>query len=362
MHQTTDFVANLDWWANWDGDWYLSINQYGYGAPGVPEWTANVAFFPAFPQMVGVLSKVIPLQPLYIGLILNVLLTIITAYLLAKLAIWLSGHFGITKQRDQRTIAVLSIMALLAFPSSFFLAAYYAESCLVLGFVGAVYFALTKRLWLSVPFMILASASKVTGMVATATVGVIVLEQWWRERPHHLPILAGRWAITCLGAAGLVAYSVYLKITFNSALLFYHIEKLWGRNTGEEFFIPSIARGYYAHFFDAAHFGGAYNYNMLLMLMVLPFLVLATVVWILIRFKTFWPLVLGVLILGLPMSSGLIEGINRYCLALAPILPLIFIGLRGKVRTPLLYVALGISFGGMVAFGWGFLDGAIFAG
>lgn len=358
VHHTTTFTAAVAQWANWDGHWYLSIDQYGYGSPAFADRQANVAFFPGFPQVVEVISHIIPVQPLYIGLVLNVILTTGSVYLLMKTGSLLAHRFG--GARYSRHVALLSGLALLVWPASFFLAAYYAEALLLLGFTGAIYFALTRRLWVSVPFLVMASSSKVTGSVAIATVGVIVLEQWWQERGGAATLLK-RWSVVSLGLAGLLAYMAFLKIRFNSALLFYHIEEVWGRNT-HGFFVTHLLKAYYRHFFDPANFGGVYYYTLNLMWMVLPFAVLAMGIFTIKVYKLVWPFVFGALIVVIPISTGQLEGLNRYCMALAPVFPFIFLWLSRKVRPALLYALLIAASFAMFGFARGFLAGTVFAG
>src|SRR4029453_9445462 len=97
--------------------------------------------------------------------------------------------------------------------ASFFLAAFYADAMLALGVLGAVHHALAGRVWWSVPFLALATASKVLGVAAVAVVAVIVFVHWRRDT-QPIGTLLRRWAITVLGLSGLVSYMVYLWVRF----------------------------------------------------------------------------------------------------------------------------------------------------
>lgn len=358
VHFQSGLIANLSNWANWDGGWYLSINKFGYGAPTTHDHQANVAFFPAFPTSVEVISNVTHVQPLYVGLVLNIVLTTAITYLIMKLACLFASRYG--KAEHARRIAIMSALAFLAYPASFFLVAYYAEAVLVLGVLGAIYCALTKRLWLAVPFLILATASKVTGAIAVAAVGIIVLEQWWRERAS-LAKLIGRWLICSLGLLGLMAYAVFLHFRTGDALMFYHIEELWGRNT-PGFFLTKLIDGYYSHFLERSYFRGVYDLVLYHFMMILPFVVAGIGLLFARAFKTYWPLVLGILAFMIPLSTGMMESLNRYCLVLAPLFPLLFVWLDSKVRPLLLYILIAFSFLAMFGFSYGFFTQTYFAG
>jgi hypothetical protein len=355
IERHASFVGSLTQWAHWDGDWYLNIITSGYGTPDRP---ANVAFFPAFPTIVTDLSKLLHTPPLYIGLVLNILVTVAAVYLLMKLAQFLAGRYGLA-QRGQ-TIALITGVSFLAYYSSFFLAAFYADALLVLGLIGAIYFAYTKRLWLSVPFMIAASASKITGSIVVGIVGLVVLEEWLRERGSVWQLL-GRWCVCASGFLGLVGYVLYLKVTFNHALLFYTAEKAWGRSH-EGFFVTNIAHGYYPYFFSPHHFQGLFAYGLSVTIMALPFVALLAGLFIARVYKTYWPLVLALLTISVPLSTSLMESLNRYCLVLAPLLPFLILWLSRKIRPAFLYALCAASLSVMLLMAYIFLDGRIFAG
>lgn len=360
VHPEAGFANHLAPWANWDGGWYQSIIDSGYAPADDPDHAANVAFFPGFPWVVDTLSRVLHVDALYVGLVINVLFTILAVYLVMKLAQLFAGRYG--SKKYARSVIFLSAALLLLHPASFFLAAFYTEAFLVVGFLGAVYCALTGRLWVAVPFMILASASKVTGMLAMGTVGLIVLEHWWSNRSWKtLPKLIGRWSITILGAGGLIGYVLYLWHWHGDPLLFYRVEALWGR-THEGFFLPNIIHGYYSHMFDPSHYDGIFEYAMTFTYMITPLLVIGVALWVAIRYRMIWPFALGLLAMLIPVSTSLMEGLNRYSLVAAPFFPLIILWLRSKARPVFISALLVVSGAAMLCTAYGFLVGTYFAG
>jgi putative flippase GtrA len=349
------FIGNLTRWYNWDGGWYLNIIQYGYHNP---ERIANVAFFPGFPQLVALLSRITTIDIFYVGLILNFILTVLAIYLLMKLSQLVAIRWGATKQ--QQTIALLTAVGFLSYFSTFFLAAFYADALLILGFIGATYFALTNRYWIASIFAIMASLSKITGIIACLIMAIIALEQWLHERTSVI-LLIKKWLISSVGALGLVGYMTYLWLKFGDPILFYRVESVWGRDH-EGFFVTDIAKGYYSYFFDYDHWNGFYHYTHEVLLMTLPFAVLAVGIFCAWVYRTAWPLVLGLCTVLIPLSTGLMESLNRYCLVLVPVLPLLIVWLSRRVRPIFLYILFAFMAVAMLGSLYGFLDGDYFAG
>ena len=357
-HQSPN-ITNLNYWAGWDGGWYLSINNPGYEHLYGAMRQGNVAFFPAFPEIVSFLSRLLHIDYVYVGLALNFLLTIGLVYIFMKLAQLLISRFA-AASKHQNTIVLVSALALLAYPSSFFLAAYYAEALLIFTTVSAIYYTLKGKLLWAVPFLAVGTASKVTGTIVVAVCMAIVLEQWWtKKQPWRM--LAKGLSIISLGLSGLLAYMTYLWVSFGDPLLFYKIQKLWGRND-DQFFLSRLWNDYYMHFFDPVHFKSKFIFLVYLFVMILPFIVAAGA-WLTWRkYKILWPTVLVFLTLALPLSTGMMESLNRYCLVLAPLIPLVVIWAYTKFKPIVLYSLLVLSGITMLVFAHGFFRQGLFAG
>ncbi len=95
-------------WANFDGVHYLTIVKFGYDQFGTQ------VFFPLFPLLVSLLSRIIS-NPLIAGLIISNLSILLAAILLLRM----------TKSR-------WAIVFLFAFPTSFFFGSLYTESLFLL--------------------------------------------------------------------------------------------------------------------------------------------------------------------------------------------------------------------------------------
>lgn len=221
----------LDGLYRFDAGWYSGIVQGGYNVPDDPDAKANIAFFPAYPLAIQVLSH-LGLRHTLAGLIISnfcFLGALLLLYQLCRL-----------KGLDRAT--GLLACTLLAFaPSAFFFSWAYTESLFLLCVVGS-FLALEKRWWLVAGAMAgIASGTRVTGVLLFGVIGLTWLnlhgwslrhmfrsESWAGFRlaliksPRILPAL-------CLSLSGLLAYMLFLHLRFGDALVFVDVQNAWDR-------------------------------------------------------------------------------------------------------------------------------------
>lgn len=138
-------------WARWDGQWYLSIASQGYNA--VPYY--DTAFFPLYPLLIAVVHGLTTLPWAGAGLIVSyacLALALVYLYKLARLDLGRDG-------------AVRACLALLLYPTAFFLLSVYTESLLLLLTCAALYYARTGRWWLVAILAYAAGLAKIAGLV-----------------------------------------------------------------------------------------------------------------------------------------------------------------------------------------------------
>lgn len=203
-------------WANFDGVHYLTIVQKGY------EGTALIqAFFPAYPFIILLLGKLLPFSVLGIGLSLSHL-----CFMCALIVLWkLLAVVEASTVTKMRTLAVL-----LFFPTSFFFASLYTESLFLLSAL-LVFWCAHKRIWWGVALAgIVASATRVVGVAAVVAVLIEYLfEKKGRFSRNDIPVV-----LLCAGGSfGLIAYMVYLWITFQDPLFFLHVQSEFGAGRQE---------------------------------------------------------------------------------------------------------------------------------
>ena len=116
--------------ANWDGQYYLLLSDWGYNYEETPD--SPRAFFPLYPALIHILSYVVPRMAA--AALLSYLLTAGFCYFLFKLG----EHFGCHKP-------YLAILIVLAFPTAFFTSVFYTEALFLFLQLGLVYHLLVTK-------------------------------------------------------------------------------------------------------------------------------------------------------------------------------------------------------------------------
>src|SRR3989338_11073097 len=120
--------------ANFDGVHYLTIAKSSYSA----QFTQ--VFFPLYPILVGIISKLFPILNLItVGLIVS------------NLSFFLSLEifFKLLKLDYKKSDIKIILLFLISFPTSFYFGSFYSESVFLFFILCSFYLARTKRWWLS---------------------------------------------------------------------------------------------------------------------------------------------------------------------------------------------------------------------
>ena len=163
--------ALVEMWARWDAEWYLLIADRGYGADdlfvGLPvayQPGDDAGFFPLYPMLVRAVAGT-GLSPLMAGVLVANLALLVALALLWDLA-----------RRDHgEPIAGRAVWILLAFPTSFFLSAVYAESVQLAALLGALALARAGRPMASGGCAALCTLAKPTGVLVVLP---LAIELW----------------------------------------------------------------------------------------------------------------------------------------------------------------------------------------
>jgi hypothetical protein len=125
----------------WDGGYYGSIVQHGYSVtpsdlPGM-QGAANVAFFPGYPMLVGLVQAVGRFDKIQYPLLLTSQLCCVGfwTYLLLFLQRW----------RIPAGLATLGVLGVILHPAAFYLVASYSESTFLMALLGFLYWS--DRRW-----------------------------------------------------------------------------------------------------------------------------------------------------------------------------------------------------------------------
>ncbi|MCP9849952.1 mannosyltransferase family protein [Cyanobium sp. Morenito 9A2] len=197
--------------SSWDGAHYLRIAQQGYA-------DSNLAFFPAFPATVRLVSDLLPLPPLVVALMLSNGAFLIALALLHRLSErWLGAEAA-------RATVLLTCLN----PLSLFFSLPYTESFFLL-------FSTLSLTWLGqdpipslrlAPIAALCAASRPNGVAIV----VPILLAYGRQRRLGAGLLV---AIASLGGLAAVALiGLHLRA---DPLAFLHAQEAWGNQPGLNF-------------------------------------------------------------------------------------------------------------------------------
>lgn len=205
-HYTKELDNHLSFLSNWDGPIYLRIANQGYRSVN------DTAFFPLYPTIINLLTKVVK-QPLYEALVASWVSLIGAIYFYIKI-------FKKLYKSIDNIEALRGVYYFLLFPASVVLIATYTESLFAFLSLGAIYFVLKKRYLTSALFAMFATATHINGVFVLALVIMIALEQ--RAKITSIVKTA------VIGSLGLLSYMIYLFYRFSDPFEFINGQKTNG--------------------------------------------------------------------------------------------------------------------------------------
>jgi hypothetical protein len=216
-----------DWlagWAQWDSGWYHRIASDGYSY--VVGQQSTVAFFPAYPLVVGALGVLV--DDAYLA---GIAVTLAAGVAVAALfAAWV-------RPRLSSTAAWAALLAFLLFPYAFFLyGVVYADALFVAALLGAFLLVDDDHPVLAGLAGAVATAARPVGVVLVVGLALRVLERrgalrvsgkwvdWRRVRPADAGVL--------LSVLGLAGWCLYLWARFDDPLAFASAQSAWDQGAG----------------------------------------------------------------------------------------------------------------------------------
>ena len=177
-------------WQRFDTLWYLRIAAQGY-APR----DGSTVYFPLYPTLITVLGTVFAGNYLFAAIVISNLAYVGVLYCLYKLA---EMHFdGASARRSTLYLAI--------FPTAFFFLAAYTESLFLCLTLAAFLCAHAKRWWLAGLLGLLASLTRLQGVVLVAPLLYMYLRDRDFRPPRVRPDVLGP-LILPLGAVLFIAY------------------------------------------------------------------------------------------------------------------------------------------------------------
>lgn len=270
-----------DTMVRYDSFQYVHIAEKGYTD------TTYTAFFPLFPLLIKGLADLTGLSHEVAGLFINWVL-------LFPLAVMLYKWADLELKRQKVKVSPYILLGLIAiFPTSLYLAMAYTETLFMLLTVGAVYAYRSGRYFAAALLALLSSATRTQGLTLCVYFATDFLIEWHaKKKPNYKKLIP-----TFVGGLGFVAYATFLWYAFGNPLEFVEAQKSWGRLEGNVLtnLIDSF-RPIYIFYLGVAGVG----------------------LWSIWRYLGKAYFIYSLLFLLLPLSSGRLDSINRYMLALIP--------------------------------------------
>jgi len=293
-----------DTFARYDSGYYEGIAWGGY-AP-LAGGRSNIAYFPVYPMLMRALGRLFGRQ--HAAYYLSGIAISWICFILAMIALFQLARLDLPPRQAWRAVLLTAI-----FPFAFFFGVVYSESTFLLFAVLTFYLFRTRRF----------IAGGFCGAVATATrvPGILLLPSlaWigWRSAE---PAARDRWraaAGLALASAGFAAYCLYIYSLTGSPFEWAATLQRWGYYPGAAAWTAPLRliRQLLTHPYLYLTTDRMAPYDVLYGLTGIAFAVAVPFVWR--RFGAGYGLYVAVN-LWLPLSSGVFEGVGRYCSVLFP--------------------------------------------
>ncbi|MDO8834277.1 MAG: mannosyltransferase family protein [Vicinamibacterales bacterium] len=312
----------------YDGGWYFGVARYGYEF--VEGGRSNLAFMPVYPMLMRYLGLAFGggRENIYLaGLVISWL-----SYLLAIVMVYRLARLFVPRAGAERAAILASV-----FPFAFFFGVVYTEALFLLLSVTAFYGFSTRRWWLGGLAGALAGATRVNGILLLPALALLA----WKYSERHLGARVRAACGLAVVPLGLAAYSVYAYTKSGSFIEWAHSITRWNYSPGG---MPwsSIYRVFSSLLSDPYGFlvtDRMAPFDLLNASAALVFVLAIPFVW---RRLGAAYAVLMIAGLWLPLSSGSLEGLGRYCAVLFP-----FFILLGSIRSRTAYQWTLAGFGAL---------------
>ena len=317
LYQREQFTVfgstNLFWdtFARYDSGWYCQIAQSGYlFVPGGPSAgigkPGKIAFFPLYPLMMrytgalfGSGQESLFLAGIFVSWV---------SFIAAMVALYFLARLDLPRRQAQRAVLLAAI-----FPFSFFFGLVYSESLFLLVTILTFYAFRTRRWLLGGLVGALATATRVNGILMLPALAWMAFRSREATARDRMMAVIGLLLVT----AGIGGYSFYVYQLSGNPFEWAKSIQRWGYTPGGA---PWTAPAALLHNlltrpFDYLSTEPMAPYDTLYGVTAIAFLIMTPVVWM--KFGAAYG-VFMLLNLWLPLSSGVFEGLGRYCSVLFP--------------------------------------------
>ncbi len=300
-----NFLGDRLWYlANFDGEHYLWIAQFGYRQ-------YENAFFPLYPFLIRIVSFITD----------DVLLTALSISFISSF-VFLNLLYRLLRLDFSQEVSRKALILLISFPSAFYLTTVYNESLFLVFAAGAFLSARKNNYWLAAVCVVLATLTRLVGVFLVPAIFILWLNSA-RRTTDLIPVV-----ISSVGFGMVMLVNWFLT---KDLLGFIHVQPQFGahRTGGEIILLPQVFFRY-LKIFVSNHF--SYNYFIALEEF---FLTLTFVSFTIFSVKKMRPeyLLYSVGCIILPTLTGTLSSMPRYLLVAFPV----FVLLSSRITNKYVY-------------------------
>jgi len=282
--------------ANFDGEHFIAIAKFGYQP-------LTYFFFPLYPMLISLTTDLVGKTEagyLFSGLFISNL-----SFLFAIFGLW-----KLLLLDNKRYTVLLTTSILLLFPTSFYFVTVYSESLFLLLVVWSFYFARKQNWALASILALLATGTRVIGIVMLPA---LICEYLLQTRKFKISSL-----ILLFIPMGLVAYMIFLQNKTGDPLTFLHSVEIYGPQRSSTFIL--LPQVFYRYIFKILP-GVGFSYWPVTLITWLEFiigvslLIISLISFVKIRLSYAIYLFGGYII---PTLSGSFSSLPRYSIVLFP--------------------------------------------
>ena len=292
----TEFFQDQKWSLTsihdrWDSAWYLDIAENGYSLE-YNEWGLhNIVFFPLYPLLIKMVSLLTAGNFVLAGWALSTLFLLLSLFYLFKLV--KEFHYEINPYSP--------IIFLLIFPTAFFLNAVYTESLFLFLSLATFYYALKKKFIHAGIFGLLASLTRVTGILLF----IPLIWEYFKNYNFKLKsVFSPKILPVFLIPLGTIGFFLYHYFKFGNFFLFFEIQKNWGRTF-------SIQEKHFDFFSNPSIVNFILDTFFILFILIIIYFVFK-------RLRTSYALYM-LAVTAVALRTGTFMSIGRYILVLFPV-------------------------------------------
>ena len=220
----------LDLPARWDTGWYLTIASegYSYDPMETADYQQNIAFFPAFPMSIRLVSPLLGRESLWTGVVISIVAFYFALVYLLRLA---RSELGDDGQ------AAAAVMLIATYPFAVFFSAAYTEALFLLTLVAAVYHFRLNQLWQSACWGFACGLTRPPGCFLSVALGLMAVAPIWDSARRRLMLppaigwraLGARLAAASAPGLGMLAFSAYIYLLTGHPFRWAMQNAAWGR-------------------------------------------------------------------------------------------------------------------------------------